>query len=98
MQECSKAENGYYYYRDDTMLNVIGYMYGQWYVLLYIAVMLIPVPISGWGVVLNAFSICYICFPLVFAYAYNYIDALLILCPFMILFTAEVLCMEQEGD
>lgn len=122
MQERSKAENIYYYYRDDTILNVIGYMYGRWFVLLYIVamlywtfsaililirqknrirfvfmlVMLIPVLISGWGVVLNAFGICYVCFPPVFAYAYNYFDALLILWPFMIVFTAEVLCMEQE--
>lgn len=122
MRERSKAANIYYFYRGDTILNIIGYMYGRWYVLLYIAamfywsfsailllirqknrirfgfmlVMLIPVLVPGWGVMLNAFGICYICLPPVFSHAYNYIDAFLCFWPFMIVYTAEVLCIERK--
>lgn len=122
MKECSKAENIYYFYRGDTILNIVGYMYGQWYVLLYIAamlywsfgvilplirqknrirfsfmlVMLVPVLVPGWGVVLNAFGLCYVCLPPVFAHANNYIDAFLCFWPFMIIYTAEVWCMERK--
>ena len=120
MQERSKASNIYYDYRGDTLLNIIGYMYGRWYVLLYavamlywsfsatllltrqknrirfafMLVMLIPVMVSGWGVVLNAFGICFICLPPVFAFAYNFIDTLLVYWPFMITYTAEALCVD----
>lgn len=43
-------------------------------------VMLIPVMISGWGIFLNAFGICYMCLLPVFAHAYNYTDVLPTLC------------------
>ena len=120
MQERSKAANIYYDYHGNTLLNIIGYMYGRWYVALYVAAMLywsisavliltlqknrirfafmlvvlVPVMVSGWGVVLNAFGICFISLTPVFAYAYNIIDTLLIHWPFMIVFTTEVLCIE----
>lgn len=122
MQEHSKASNIYYDYHGNTLLNVVGYMYGRWYVALYTAAMLywsisavlvmtlqkqriqvafmlvilIPIMVSGWGVVLNAFGICFIFLTPVFAYSYNVIDTLLIHWPFMIVFTAEVLCIERR--
>lgn len=122
MQERSKASEIYYDYRGDTLLNIVGYIYGRWYVLLYTAAMLywsfcaililmrqknrirfafmlmvlIPVMVSGWGVVLNAFGICYICLAPVFAYAYNFFDTLTVYWPFMAVFTAEALYMKRK--
>ena len=121
MLERSKALNIYCDYHGETLLNVVGYMYGRWYVALYIAVMLywsisavliltmqkrrvrfafmlvmlIPVMVSGWGIVLNAFGLCYICLIPAFAYSYSVVDTLLAHWPFMIVFTVEMLCIEK---
>ena len=121
MLERSKAVRIYRDYHGRTLLNVIGYMYGRWYIVLYIIAMLywsvsavlmlplqrnrirlafmtllmVPVMVSGWGVVLNASGICYICLTPVFAYANSMMDTLQIHWPFMVVFTAEVMNLKR---